>query len=55
MINLEMVATILSGVAMIFCFIASGIIYARGFIGVSFANFILGFINMMFFVMHMSR
>ena len=55
MSNLEMVATILSGMAMILCFIATGIIYERGNIVGSFINFIIGFMNMMLFVMNMSR
>ena len=55
MSNLEIVATILSGMAMILCFIASGMIYERGNIVGAFANFSIGFMNMMLFVMHMSR
>lgn len=55
MSNLEMVATILSGMAMILCFIATGIIYERGHIVGAFANFAIGFMNMMLFVMNMSR
>ena len=55
MSNLEMVATTLSGIAMVLCFIASGMVYERGNIVGAFANFAIGFMNMMLFVMHMSR
>ena len=55
MSNLEMIATILSGMAMVLCFIVAGIIYERGYIVGAFANFAMGFMNMMLFVMHMSR
>lgn len=55
MSNLEIVGTILSGMAMILCFIASGITYERGFIVNAIINFMLGFMNMMLFVMYMSR
>lgn len=53
MSELRVVAIALSAIAMVFGFIATGIIYERGSIVGAIANFILGFMNMMLFVMNM--